>query len=97
MGVEVFHTHLYKGFGMAAEGSGMEETKKAVAIVHRYEMKADTGIQWNTMMYETFFAEEPRAVNWIQRDVACLPILLTYGCQQSFRYRPCFSNQLFLQ
>lgn len=40
----------------------MEETKKAVAIVHRYEMKADMGIQWNTMMYETFFAEEPRAV-----------------------------------
>lgn len=95
-GVEVFHTHLYKGFGMAAEKPDMEETRKAVAIAHRYGMKADTYVQWNTMMYETFFAEEPRATNWIQRDVAGLPILLPYGYQQSFRYRPCFSNQEYL-
>lgn len=95
-GVEVFHTHLYKGFGMAAEQSDMEETRKAVAVAHRFGMKVDTYIQWNTMMYETFFAEEPRATNWIQRDVAGLPILLPYGYQQSFRYRPCFSNQEYL-
>jgi hypothetical protein len=95
-GVEVFHTHLYKGFGMAAEQADMEDTRKAVAIAHRLGMKVDTYIQWNTMMYETFFAEEPRAVNWIQRDVAGLPILLPYGYQQSFRYRPCFSNQEYL-
>ncbi len=95
-GVEVFHTHLYKGFGMAAEKADMEDTRKAVAIAHRYGMKADTYIQWNTMMYEAFFAEEPRATNWIQRDIAGLPILLTYGYQQSFRYRPCFANQEYL-
>src|ERR1035438_6187833 len=95
-GVEMFHTHLYKGFGMEAEREGMEETRKAVQIVHRLGMKVDTYIQWNSMMYETFFAEEPRAVNWIQRNIAGLPILLTYGYQQSFRYRPCFSNQDYL-
>jgi hypothetical protein len=95
-GVEVFHTHLYKGFGMAAEHADMEDTRKAVAIAHRVGMKVDTYIQWNTMMYETFFAEEPRATNWIQRDVAGLPILLPYGYQQSFRYRPCFSNQEYI-
>jgi len=59
-------------------------------------MKVDTYIQWNSMMYETFFAEEPRAVDWIQRDVAGIPILLNYAYQQSFRYRPCFSNQNYL-
>jgi hypothetical protein len=95
-GVEVFHTHLYKGFGMQAEQEEMEETRKAVEIAHRLGMKADTYIQWNSMMYETFFAEEPKAVDWIQRDIAGLPILLTYGYQQSFRYRPCFSNQDYL-
>jgi hypothetical protein len=95
-GVEVFHTHLYKGFGMEAEREGMEETRKSVEIAHRLGMKADTYIQWNTMMYETFFAEEPRAVNWIQRDIAGLPILLPYGYQQSYRYRPCFANQEYL-
>jgi len=95
-GVEVFHTHLYKGFGMEAEREGMEETRKAVQIAHRLGMKVDTYIQWNSMMYETFFVEEPRAANWIQRNAAGLPILLTYGYQQSYRYRPCFSNQDYL-
>lgn len=95
-GVEVFHTHLYKGFGMAAEMPEMEDTKRSAVIAHRYGMKVDTYIQWNTMMYETFFAEEPRAKGWIQCDALGRPIMLTYGYQQSFRYRPCFSNQEYL-
>jgi hypothetical protein len=95
-GVEVFHTHFYKGFGMETEREGMERTRKAVEIAHSLGMKADTYLQWNTLMYETFFAEEPRAVNWVQRDAAGLPILLSYGYQQSFRYRPCFANQEYL-
>lgn len=95
-GIEVFHTSLYKGFGMAAEKEGMEQTRDAVAIAHRYGMKADTYVQWGSMMYETFFAEEPRAEHWIERDIAGLPILLTYGYQQSFRYNPCFSHQEYI-
>jgi hypothetical protein len=91
-GVEVFHTHLYKGFGMAAEKLEMEDTRRAAAIAHGFGMKVDTYIQWNTMMYETFFAEEPRARDWIQRDVNGQPILLPYGFQQAYRYRPCFSH-----
>jgi hypothetical protein len=92
-GVEVFHTHLYKGFGMAAERPEMEDTRRAAGLAHGLGFKVDTYIQWNTMMYETFFAEEPRAKDWIQRDIDGRPILLTYGFQQSYRYRPCFSHQ----
>lgn len=95
-GIEVFHTHLYKGFGMAAEMPEMEQTKYTAELAHRLGLKVDTYIQWNSMMYETFFAEEPRALNWIQRDARGRPILLTYGYQQSYRYRPCFANQEYL-
>ena len=95
-GIEVFHTHLYKGFGMAAEKPEMEDTVRTAAIVHRLGMKIDTYIQWDTMMYETFFAEEPRAQEWIQCDAFGQPVMLEYGYQQSFRYLPCFSNQEFL-
>jgi hypothetical protein len=95
-GVEVFHTHLYKGFGMEAEREEMDQARKAVSIAHRLGMKADTYIQWNSMMYETFFAEEPRAVDWVQRDAAGAPVMLPYGFQQSFRYCPCFNNQDYL-
>src|SRR6185312_10216695 len=66
-GIEVFHTHLYKGFGMAAEKSEMEDAVRAAALAHRYGLKVDSYIQWNGMMYEAFFAEEPRARDWIQR------------------------------
>jgi len=96
-GVEVFHTSLYKGFGMAAEMPEMEATRRVAALAHRHGLKVDTYIQWNTMMYETFFAEEPRAQEWIQRDAAGKPILLTYGYQQSYRYRPCFANRDYLE
>jgi hypothetical protein len=95
-GIEVFHTHLYKGFGMAAERPEMEDAQRAAAIAHRLGMKVDSYIQWNTLMYETFFAEEPRAKDWIERDVSGLPILLVYGYQQSYRYRPCFTHQEYL-
>ncbi|HUJ24049.1 MAG TPA: beta-galactosidase [Bryobacteraceae bacterium] len=95
-GVEVFHTHLYKGFGMEAEKSEMEDARRAAEIAHRHGLKVDSYIQWNTLMYETFFAEEPRAKEWVQRDISGKPILLVYGYQQSFRYRPCFANQNYL-
>ncbi len=95
-GIEVFHTHLYKGFGMAAEMPEMQDSIRAAAFAHSLGMKVDTYIQWNTLMYETFFAEEPRAKNWVQRDSLGRPIMLTYGFQQSYRYRPCFSNQEYL-
>jgi len=95
-GVEVFHTHLYKGFGMAAEMPEMEDTVRVAAIVHRLGIKIDTYIQWETMMYETFFVEEPRAQEWYQVDAFGQPIMLEYGYQQSFRYLPCFSNQEYI-
>jgi hypothetical protein len=60
-GVEVFRTRFYRGFGMAAEMPGLHDTIRTAAIAHRYGMKVDAYIQWDTMMYETFFAEESRA------------------------------------
>jgi Beta-galactosidase trimerisation domain/Beta-galactosidase len=95
-GVEVFHTHLYKGFGIAAEMPEMQDAVRAAAIAHRLGLKVDSYIQWNTLMYETFFAEQPRAKDWVQKDSLGRPIMLTYGFQQSYRYRPCFKNQEYL-
>jgi len=77
---------------MAHERSEMQDAKRLAAIAHRYGLRVDSYIQWSTMLYETFFAEEPRAKDWIQRDELGKPIMLTYGYQQSFRYRPCFAN-----
>ncbi len=93
-GVTVFHIYCYKGFGFEAEKVHMDKAAKAAEIAHKYGMKVDTYIQWNTMMYETFFAEVPEAKTdlWYQIDANGKPIMITYGYQQSFRYRPCFNH-----
>jgi hypothetical protein len=97
-GVTVYHVGCYKGFGFKAEKENMDNVAKAVAIAHKYGMKVDTYIQWNTMAYETFFSEVPQAKKdlWYQVDVNGKPIMLTYGYQQSFRYRPCFNNDAYM-
>ena len=97
-GISVYHIYCYKGFGFDAEKDHMEMAAKATAIAHKYGMKVDTYIQWNTMAYETFFAEVPEAETdlWYQIDVNGKPILLTYSYQQTFRYRPCFNHDGYM-
>jgi len=97
-GITVFHVGCYKGFGFKAEKEYMDRVAQAVAIAHRYGMKADTYIQWNTMAYETFFAEVPEAKTdlWYQVDATGKPLLLTYSYQQSYRYRPCFNHDGYM-
>jgi len=97
-GISVYHIYCYKGFGFEAEKEQMDKAAKAAEIAHSYGMKVDTYIQWNTMAYETFFVEVPEAKTdlWYQVDVNGKPILLTYGYQQSFRYRPCFNHDDYM-
>lgn len=97
-GVTVYHVSFYKGFGFKAEKGNMDKVAKAAALAHKYGMKVDTYIQWNTLAYETFFSEVPEAKKdlWYQIDVNGKPIMLTYGYQQSFRYRPCFNNDEYM-
>ena len=88
----------YKGFGFKAEKENMDKVAKAAAIAHKYGLKVDTYIQWNTMAYETFFSEVPEAKKdlWYQTDVNGKPIMLGYGYQQSFRFRPCFNHDGYM-
>ncbi len=97
-GITVYHVGCYKGFGFRAEKEYMDRVAQAVALAHKYGMKADTYVQWNTMAYETFFAEVPEAEKelWYQIDVTGKPILLTYSYQQSYRYRPCFNHDGYM-
>ncbi|MFH1068479.1 MAG: beta-galactosidase trimerization domain-containing protein [Candidatus Glassbacteria bacterium] len=87
-GIEVFHTHGYKGFGYEAEKSEMEQLAQLSKLVHQHGMKLDTYCQVMTLVPETFYAEEPAAKDWVQRDELGRPILLSYGFQQSYRYKP---------
>ncbi len=97
-GITVYHIFFYKGFGFDAEKEHMDLAAKTAATAHKYGMKVDTYIQWNTFCYETFFADVPESERdiWYQIDVNKKPILLTYGFQQSFRFRPCFNHDGYM-
>jgi len=97
-GITVYHIYCYKGFGFNAEKDHMDKAAKAAQIAHKYGMKVDTYIQWNTMLYETFFAEVPEAKTdlWYQIDANGKPVKIDYGYQQSFRYRPCFNHDGYM-
>jgi hypothetical protein len=97
-GVTVYHVYCYKGFGFEAEKDHMEKAAKSAAIAHKYGLKVDTYVQWNTLAYETFFNEVPKAKTdiWYQIDENGKPLMLTYGYQQAFRYRPCFNNDDYM-
>ena len=94
-GVTLYHLFAYKGYGFEAEKDHLKKAVKAAEIAHKYGMKVNTYVQWNTMVYETFFNEVPEAKTnkWYQIEVSGKPIMLHYGYQQSFRYRPCFNHE----
>ncbi|VAW21288.1 hypothetical protein MNBD_BACTEROID01-1539, partial [hydrothermal vent metagenome] len=50
-GATLYHIYFYKGYGFEAEKSHMEKAAKAAAIAHKYGMKVDTYVQWNSMFY----------------------------------------------
>jgi hypothetical protein len=89
MGVTLIITTLHKGFGLKAEAADIEATRKLTAIAHRYGIRVG-GYIGATMMYETFFQEEPDAHNWMQVDQRGRPVY--YTPQQTWRYLACRNN-----
>jgi hypothetical protein len=88
-GVNLVITNLHKGFGLRTEAEDIEGTRAFVQLAHRYDIKVG-GYVGGTIMYETFFEEEPDAVNWPQRDEFGHPMY--YGWEQTFRYAACRNN-----
>lgn len=86
LGVNVLVTNLLKGFGLRAEGEDIEATRQFTEIAHKHGLRV-FGYVGSTMMYETFFKEEPDARNWMQRDELGHPVY--YPRDQTFRYAAC--------
>ncbi len=89
LGVTMVLTSLHKGAGLKAEAEEIEANRKFTELAHQYGLKVG-GYVGATMAYETFFAEEPDARNWIQTDEFGRP--LYYNKDQTFRYVACRNN-----
>lgn len=82
-GVNAILISLMKGAGLQAEADDIEAAGQFVELAHRYGMKVG-GYVGASIFFETMFAEEPDAVNWIQRDELGRPMY--YNPTQTFRY-----------
>lgn len=88
-GINLVITNLHKGFGLKAEQEDIDATRRFTAFAHKQGMRVG-GYIGASMMYETFFAEEPSARRWMQIDEWGRPIY--YTNTQSFRYMACRNN-----
>ncbi|MCF6268987.1 MAG: beta-galactosidase trimerization domain-containing protein [Melioribacteraceae bacterium] len=97
-GVTVYHIFSYKGYGWQAEKEHMRLAAKAAKIAHKYGLKVDTYIQWNSMFYETFFKEVPEAETdlWYQLDETGKPSTLDYG-YAPYRRAICFNSDAYME
>lgn len=84
-GINAVMINLHKGAGLKAEAEDIEEARRYVELAHRQGLKVG-GYIGGSIFYETLFAEEPDAVNWVQRDEYGRPIY--YTDTQTFRMMP---------
>jgi hypothetical protein len=88
LGVTMAIIHFFKGFGLRAEQSHIEDAKKLAALCHRYDLKVGVYVG-STIAYETFLLEMPEAADWFVPDFSGKPV--TYG-HQTFRKRVYFMH-----
>ncbi len=93
LGVNLVIVNLHKGAGLKAEAEDIEATRRFTELAHRYGIKV-AGYVGSSMMYETFFREEPAARDWRQVDEFGRPIY--YTAEQTFRYMACRNNPGYL-
>jgi hypothetical protein len=93
LGVNFVIVNFHKGAGLKAEGEDIAATRAFTALAHRHGLKV-AGYVGASMMYETFFKEEPGARDWRQVDEFGRPIY--YTSEQTFRYMACRNNPHYL-
>lgn len=85
MGFNFAMIPFYKGAGPKAERPGMEDAKRFTEICHRVGLRVGCYTFSGSLLYESFFAENPDARDWIAKDFEGKPIVYGYG-KQYFRW-----------
>jgi hypothetical protein len=92
-GINLVITHYFKGFGLKAEAEDIEQARRLIRLCHRQGIRVG-GYIGDTMILETFLAEEPDAASWHQ--VGPDGTGIHYGGVQTFRFKWCRTNPAFM-
>ncbi|HYM11308.1 MAG TPA: hypothetical protein VEU62_11275 [Bryobacterales bacterium] len=93
LGVNLVIINLHKGAGLRAELQDIQSARRFTLMAHEQGLKV-AGYVGSSMMYETFFEEQPEARDWRQVDEFGRPIY--YTADQTFRYMACRNNPGYL-
>lgn len=88
LGVTMAVIHFYKGFGLAAEKTHIDDARKLAALLHRYGIRVGVYVG-STVAYETFLAEQPDAADWFVPDYLGKPVFYD---NHTFRKRVYFMH-----
>ncbi|HEY3841270.1 MAG TPA: beta-galactosidase trimerization domain-containing protein [Bryobacteraceae bacterium] len=88
LGVTMAIIHFYKGFGLKAEASQLEDSRKLAALLKKHGIRVGVYVG-STLGYETFLVEKPEAAQWTVPDYLGKPLLYS---NQSFRKRVYFMH-----
>ena len=77
MGFNFLMIPLYKGGGLKAERTSMEDAKSFAETCHRLGLRVGCYTSSGTILYETMLAENPDAMDWVTRDRDGRPV--TWG------------------
>jgi hypothetical protein len=77
MGFNFLMIPLYKGGGLKAERTSMEDAKSFAEICHRLGLRVGCYTSSGTILYETMLMENPDAMDWVTRDRDGKPV--TWG------------------
>ena len=88
LGVTMAIIDFFKGFGLQAERSHIDDAIKLAALCHRYDIKVGVYVG-STIAYETFLLEAPEAAEWFVPDYLGKPVIYA---RQTFRKRVYFMH-----
>jgi hypothetical protein len=77
MGFNFVMIPLYKGGGLKAERTSMEDARTFTEICHRLGLRVGCYASSGTILYETMLAEHPEAKDWLALDRSGKPV--TWG------------------
>ena len=84
--------HFFKGSGYKFETEERLLVKQFSKWCHKYDVKLQLYIQFGTISADTYPAEEPDFLDWVQKDRFGDPIRLEYTPPQLYRYYPCLNS-----
>lgn len=96
VGANIYITHFHKGFGTEAEREEMEKTRDLIKLCHKHGMRVGVYIRPDSLVYETFLAQEPSARDWFQVTADGRHHTYAYSPSQYYRYHPCLNQEAYM-